>query len=158
MNAKLTSQEDRLAAARAKQEKDRTERERHNAAIAKMVQPTPAVAAPALVPGDQKPVPATKGGDQKDAKPKSKKKLSPTVVEWHRITKAKEAASGTIRLTDKGRADNPKRRNALVRFKLYKDGMTVAEYIEESHKAGNSKALAQADVRWDVAKGLITVS
>lgn len=115
-------------------------------------------AAATTVSGDQKPVPATTSGDQKDAKPKSKKKLSPTVVEWHRITKAKEAASGKITLTDKGKADKPKRNKAMDRFKLYRDGMSVAEYIEESHKAGNSKALAQADVRWDVAKGLITVS
>jgi hypothetical protein len=147
MNAKPTTHEARLADAKA----------RHNPKAE-----TPKVTSPATAPtnqtGDQKPVPATPSGDQKDAKAKTKKKLSATVVEWHRITKAKEAATGTIRLTDKGKADKPKRAKAMDRFKLYRDGMTVAEYIEESHKAGNSKALAQADVRWDVAKGLITVS
>jgi hypothetical protein len=108
--------------------------------------------------GDQKVVAPATSVDQKDTKTKGSKKKSPTVVAWQALQKEKAYISGTIHLTDKGRADNPKRKNALVKFKLYRDGMTVTEYIEASHKIGTSKATAQADVRWDVAKGLITVS
>jgi hypothetical protein len=52
---------------------------------------------------------------------------------------------------------NPKRRKARERFALYEDGMTVSEYIEASKRAGNSAALAAADVRWDFVKGFISV-
>jgi hypothetical protein len=90
-------------------------------------------------------------------KAKGSKKKSPTVVAWQALQKEKAYTSGTITLTDKGRADNPKRKNALAKFKLYRNGMSVAEYIEASHKFGTSKATAQADIRWDVAKGLIEV-
>jgi hypothetical protein len=96
-------------------------------------------------------------GDQKPVTSKAKKKPSKTVIEWHRITKEKLYTSGTIHLTDKGRGNKPKIRGALDRFKLYTDGMSVQDYIAKSTASGNSKALAQADVRWDVAAGLITV-
>ena len=46
---------------------------------------------------------------------------------------------------------------AKERFQLYRDGMTVEEYITASTKAGNAKALATADVHWDVVKGFITL-
>ena len=107
--------------------------------------------------GDQTSVPAQGSGDQKRVKGSGKKKHSPTVIAWQALQKEKAYTSGTITLTDKGRADNPKRKNALVKFKLYQDGMSVQEYIEASNKIGTPKATAQADVRWDVAKGLIIV-
>jgi hypothetical protein len=144
-----TTQEDRRKAAQA----------RHNPSQTKPATPATTVPAPApKVSGDQKPVPAQPSGDQKDTKPKVKKKTSAQVVRWIDAKKNKRHITGTIRLTDKGKADKPKRGKSLERFKLYRDGMAVAEYIEESHKAGNSKALAQADVQWDAEKGLITVS
>lgn len=57
-------------------------------------------------------------------------------------------------------ADNPKKRNAAKRFDFYKrgaEGMTVGEYIEASHKAGNPKALAKEDVKWDYTAGFISI-
>ena len=45
--------------------------------------------------------------------------------------------------------ENPKRGEAAKRFKLYKKGMTVDEYVE----AGGFRA----DIKWDVEKGFIKV-
>ena len=45
--------------------------------------------------------------------------------------------------------ENPKRAAAAERFDLYKNGMTVAEYL----KAGGKRA----DVNWDVKQGFIEV-
>jgi hypothetical protein len=109
---------------------------------------------PAPKAEDQKAGPA---GDQKDVKAKAKKKLSPTVLEWRRLIKEKACASGTISVSPEAKAKNPKRGKAASRFNLYKDGMTVEQYIEASHKAGNAKALAQSDIRWDVASGFISI-
>lgn len=46
---------------------------------------------------------------------------------------------------------NPKRKNSggHARFELYKDGMTVAEYVAIGGKA--------ADIRYDIAKGNIEI-
>lgn len=46
-------------------------------------------------------------------------------------------------------AENPKRGTAAERFALYKNGMTVDEYIAAGGK--------RADVNWDVSKGFIEV-
>ena len=143
-----------------------TPQDRREADKAKAIPPKPATnpaippakVLPDLKAGDQKPVPAVKAGDQNDVKAKSKKKDSTTVTLWKQYAKEKRYTSGTIQITDKGRADKPKSKNALVKFKVYTAGMSVADYIEASHKIGTPKATAQADVRWDVAKGLITVS
>jgi hypothetical protein len=53
--------------------------------------------------------------------------------------------------------DKPKRRLSQERYELYADGMSVGDYIEKSHKAGNLKSLASNDVRWDYCKGFIDV-
>jgi hypothetical protein len=157
-----TSQEDRLEQAKIKQARDMANRERSLNAIAKTVTSPPTSPAtvpttPAAKPGDQKAVIAPVSGDQKSVPTKAKKKPSATVIRWHQITKEKLYTSGTITLTDKGRGNKPKIRGALDRFKLYTDGMSVQDYIAKSAASGNSKALAQADIRWDVAAGLITV-
>lgn len=47
---------------------------------------------------------------------------------------------------------------AAQRFSLYRDGQSVQEYIEESMRAGNSAALAKADLMWDWNHGFISVS
>lgn len=107
--------------------------------------------------GDQTSVQATASGDQTSVKAKGKKKHSPTFLAFRDLQKAKAYTSGNITITDKGRGEKPKAKNALAKFRLYRDGMSVAEYIEASHKFGTSKATAQADIRWDVAKGLIEV-
>jgi hypothetical protein len=122
-------------------------------------------AAATTVSGDQKSVPAGKGGDQNDAPVKAKKKASGTVDRWKALIASKAFADGkgVITLTDKGRADKPKRNKgtskfgALDRFRLYKDGMTVDDYCKASKAGGYTLAGAMQDVRWDVAQGLIEV-
>jgi hypothetical protein len=98
-------------------------------------------------------------GDQNDvtqAKTKKPRKISPTVVAW-KATK-NFPLEAKITLNPELKEANPKRRKAADRFALYRNGMTVGEYIEASHKAGNSKALAMADIRWDQAAKFLTVS
>ena len=56
------------------------------------------------------------------------------------------AGSAKIKILAK---DNPKRAAAAERFALYKNGMTVDEYIAAGGK--------RADVNWDVAQGFIEV-
>lgn len=112
------------------------------------------VTGPTLVPKSD--TPAGAEAKPEGAKPegeKAKRKASDTVVKW-RATKA-FPHEGVIKMIA---TNNPKSRGAKDRFALYKDGMTVGQYIEASHKAGNSKALATADVRWDVAAGFISVT
>jgi hypothetical protein len=53
--------------------------------------------------------------------------------------------------------NKPKTRKALIRYRLYEDGMTVGDYIEKSKKAGNTGNVASRDVRWDYTKGFIDV-
>jgi hypothetical protein len=114
---------------------------------------------------DQKVTAQAVSGDQKTV-PAKAKKSSQTVVGWKANISAKLYADGkgVITLTAKGRGDKPKRNKgtspfgALDRFRLYKDGMTVAEYQAECKKHNVSLAQAMSDVRWDVAQGLITVA
>lgn len=49
---------------------------------------------------------------------------------------------------------NPKKRGAAVRFSYYYTGMQVSEYVD---KVGDHAA-ALADIRWDEAKGWISIS
>ena len=105
---------------------------------------------PAPAPQDQN-VPAS----VPETTEKKKKKLSPTVIAWR--SKENLPLEGIIRLSDKAKAENPKKQGSKERFALYEDGMTVAAYIEKSKNAGHGAALAAADVRWDVVKGYITV-
>lgn len=82
-----------------------------------------------------------------------------TVELWKELVKAKACKPHQIiRLTNGSRRRNPKRGRAEGRFALYRDGMTVGEYVQISSDAGNPKALALADVCWDVASGFIVVT
>lgn len=58
--------------------------------------------------------------------------------------------------------ENPKRKNtkAHARFKLYKDEMTVAEYVSavEKKQPGHKRRGAMADLNWDQKHGFITIS
>jgi hypothetical protein len=45
-----------------------------------------------------------------------------------------------------------------IRFALYRNGMTVQQYMDASTKAGNRLALAKADLMWDFNHGFIAVS
>ena len=55
-------------------------------------------------------------------------------------------------------SENPKRGKSRDRFALYRNGISVADYVARSVKAGNPATLAKADLRWDVAKKLIAVA
>ena len=97
-------------------------------------------------------------GDQNDVK--AKRKASSTVVKW-REAKKSPVPQGVIRIQKDYAKNCPKRskgaNGAKERFEMYRDGMTVAEYIEVATKANWPKALIQDDVRWDIIKGFITV-
>lgn len=112
--------------------------------------------APVTTPatGDQT-ASSTTSGDQKEATTKKNRKVSKTVIAW----RAQEnlPANGVITVKPEHLAKNPKSRGAAVRFALYKSGMTVEAYVKIAKENGISGALANADVRWDVAAGFITV-
>jgi len=58
-----------------------------------------------------------------------------------------------IRLVAEG---NPKRGKSAERFALYRDGMTVGEYLDASSKAtGSKRGKWAADLRWDAERGYI---
>lgn len=159
----MTTHEDvRLAKAKERAAKPKKSKFRvaKNAAVADVaieaaVEPETQVVTPVEAP-------ATPVEPKKKRAPRgegAKKKASPTVTAWRGLMSEKSHTSGTITVLKPWVDTNhPKRGAANDRYKLYQTGMTVAEYIDASHKAGNSKGLAQADVRWDVAKGLISVS
>jgi hypothetical protein len=115
----------------------------------------------ATKPEDQKVVPTVQSGDQKAVKtegePKAKRKPSATVIAWKALKNFPVDAKITI--NGDHTTNNPKRRDAARRFSLYKNGMTVGQYLEAAKKATPpiSGALANADIRWDVAAGFITV-
>lgn len=44
------------------------------------------------------------------------------------------------------------------RYALYREGMTVQQYLDASTKAGNRLGLAKADVMWDFNHEFITIS
>lgn len=54
---------------------------------------------------------------------------------------------------------NPKRRAAAVRFALYRDGMTVAQYIKaiKSRRLHGGAEIAGRDLAWDAKVGHIKV-
>ena len=89
-----------------------------------------------------------------EATSKKVKKISPTVIQWRNM-KQNYPDSGIINF---GPKPSDKRGKAKTRFGFYRDGMSVVEYVTVSHGAGNPKALAHADIRWDVVKGFITVT
>jgi hypothetical protein len=55
-------------------------------------------------------------------------------------------------------AENPKRGKSASRFALYKNGLTVDTYIEKSVAAGNTPALARADLKWDTERKFIAIA
>jgi hypothetical protein len=103
--------------------------------------------------GDQNTIPtqSVQTSVHESTKPKTKK-LSEQTKKWKNTP-----AFELTQVITKVAKDNPKSRNAAVKFALYEEGMTVGAYIEKSHKAGTTKAMAMADVRWDHAAGFITV-
>jgi hypothetical protein len=70
------------------------------------------------------------------------------------VARLKETPQGKITVLAK---ENPKRAGAAKRFALYKTGMAVADYIKAAVKIGASESYANADIRWDVAHGFISV-
>jgi hypothetical protein len=102
-------------------------------------------------------IPATAGGTPTPtpaaSAEKTKRKASEQVQRWKDTPTFKPEQKITVIATE-----NPKRRTAAKRFDLYKNGQTVAEYVEASKKAGNAAALANADIRWDHAAGFIKVA
>jgi hypothetical protein len=54
---------------------------------------------------------------------------------------------------------NPKKGKSYHRYALYANGMTVAEYAKALADAGlGGKTLANADLRWDMARNFISIS
>lgn len=110
--------------------------------------------------GDQSDTPATTSGDQNDvkARPKTKKKISPTVVGWRERKKSELNPEAIIHFAgDYGKA-TPKRGDAKRRFELYRDGMTVKRYLEVCKEANIRQALSKDDIHWDIEKGFITLA
>jgi len=105
--------------------------------------------------GDQNSAHAPVSGDQNEVKRKRVRKPSATVTAWK--NQENFPVDAVITINGDYATKNPKRRDAARRFSLYKDGMTVADYITTAKEAGISGALATADVRWDAVKGYITV-
>jgi hypothetical protein len=54
--------------------------------------------------------------------------------------------------------NNPKSGKSKNRYDLYTNGMSVADYATAVVNHGGSKTLANADLRWDVARGFITIA
>lgn len=61
-------------------------------------------------------------------------------------------------IDDKGEIHNPKRGAAATRFALYRDKMTVGEYIAAVTKAGAKSAVATADLKFDAARNFIAIT
>ena len=60
-------------------------------------------------------------------------------------------------ISPKGEIINPKRGAAATRFALYRDGMTVGDYIKAVTAAGGKSAVATADLKFDVARNFIAI-
>lgn len=56
--------------------------------------------------------------------------------------------------------ENPKRRQAAIRFALYRTGMTVAQYVKAvtSRRLHGGAAIAYRDLQWDSKVGHIALS
>lgn len=73
------------------------------------------------------------------------------------------ADSRVIRLNpeikdDKGAVKlNPKRGKAATRFALYRDGMSVKEYIEGCVAKGDKPGVATADLKFDAERNFIVI-
>lgn len=112
-----------------------------------------AEAAPAKRPAAKKTegaTPATKSAKNAKAAPTKAAakaaKAAPAAEAGTRGRQPNISGSAKIKVLS---ADNPKRGTAAERFALYKNGMTVDEYIAAGGK--------RADVNWDVGQGFIEV-
>jgi len=99
--------------------------------------------APAKRPAKAAKAAVTKGNGKKPAAKKAAKKEA---SEGGRGRAPNIAGTAKIKLLTK---ENPKRAAAAERFALYKNGMTVDEYISAGGK--------RADVNWDVGQSFIEV-
>ena len=61
-------------------------------------------------------------------------------------------------MDDNGEIRNPKRGAAATRFAIYRDKMTVGEYIAAVTKAGTKSAVATADLKFDAARNFIAIT
>lgn len=123
----------------------------------------PATPATQAKPEDQKTAtsPVTEAAQAGDQKRRAKRvvKEGSTVDRWQKSNKAGEFKSGTIRVIQPYVDENhPKRKAAGIRYKLYRDGMSVENYqklvVEQKL---NTNAGVLSDIRWDVQKGFIRV-
>jgi hypothetical protein len=89
-------------------------------------------------------------GDQKPTLPK--KKPSDVVAKWRA-----QKAFNPKQIVKLLRPDNPKRRKAGDRFRYYKDGMSVQEYIDIMKEQGRTPKATMDDMRWDHVAGFIKV-
>jgi hypothetical protein len=104
---------------------------------------------------DQKSTPEPKGKDQKSAK---KKKASLTLINYLAHKKAhKLGMEQKIKLLTAPGAC-PKTRGAATKFKKYKDGMTVQNYIDVLSKdLGKTARQTMDDIHWDFVSGFISL-
>ena len=87
--------------------------------------------------------------------PAAPTKSAPAAVTETAPTKSAPSTKGqVIRLLVK---ENPKRGNSATRFALYRDGITVDDYVERCVKAGAPSSVARADLRWDVGRKFIAI-
>jgi hypothetical protein len=80
---------------------------------------------------------------------------APAKVAKIRYAKREWAAGDVITVL----AANTKKGKSFHRYALYTTGMTVAEYAQALKDAGlGGKTLANADLRWDVARKFISIA
>jgi hypothetical protein len=153
-NVTQTATEKRLGSGK----KTETKAERMSRIVAsaaeKETAPTTPVKAvsPPTQPGDQKGVPGDQKGVKATAKSQAKKKTSEQVIKWRAQPKFQLTQKITVLAKE-----NPKSRGAADRFAIYKDGMTVQQYIDAFKERKLPAALAMADMRWDFVAGFIEV-
>lgn len=95
------------------------------------------------------------GGPSIIPQTKTPKKPSQTVKDWKALDKGWPDEKLKIHILVKDK--NPKRGKAADRFNLYRNGMSVSQYIEECKKLGTARGAALQDVRWDFVKKFIDV-
>jgi len=57
----------------------------------------------------------------------------------------------------KGAILNPKRGKAATRFALYRDKMTVGDYVKACAAKGDKPGVATADIKFDLARNFIVL-
>jgi hypothetical protein len=89
---------------------------------------------------------------------KSVKKVPAKVAngdDTHPVAKAKVISNGKV--INVLVQDNPKRGLSRERFALYRNGLSVEQYVARSVKAGNSARVARADLKWDTERKFIAI-